>query len=128
MMLNRKKFTFFLWKRTQTHMHTWVMSFTEQLQEAEKVTGKLIILHDLLTWQKGGNTHPHTDMHTHPHTEMHTHTCRHTYAQAHTQVFTNIHTKQGHVQAYTWRHTHIHIDRHTYTKKVREHRRTKQTA
>ncbi len=28
---------------------TWVVSLTEQLQEAEEVTGELVVLHDLLT-------------------------------------------------------------------------------
>lgn len=90
------------------------MSFTEQLQKAEKVTGELIILHDLLTWPKRRNTHVPTQPDTHADTRMHKRI--HRYAQMYTDAHTNnCMRKHTHECAHTrsYKQTHIH------TKKVR---------
>lgn len=70
------------------------MSFTEQLQEAEKVTGELIILHDLLTCSKRRNTHTHT--HADTYESMHNHNkTKHAHTEIHTFKYTVRHTQEA---------------------------------
>lgn len=98
------------------------MSLTEQLQEAEKVTGELIILHDLLTWSKRRKTHTCT------HTYIDGHTCRHTYSQVHTLYAQTLKQEHGHVQTHMNEHayTHSYLQTHIHIKIVREQNRQKQ--
>lgn len=54
-----------IWSTLHTHTHTthsaqvrrtWVVSLTQQLEEAEEVTGELVILHDLFTCAQQSHT------------------------------------------------------------------------
>lgn len=82
-------------------LSTRVVSFAKQLQEAEKVTGELIILHDLLTWPKRRNKHTHA--HRQAHISTITDRCMHKYfnntsmskhKSTHTFIYTDTHRNQ----------------------------------